>query len=141
MLAVFIGVTPALIFDSAGFAGGVAGKRIGAVRVTAIGGLGGLVMLLLILSLFPSVWSTGAVLLGAITGITGNTGAFGVVLLDACLAIRPMSILSPLMAVISAVVPALARVLRERIAPAQIIGLALALVAAALLALGQAPPW
>ena len=138
MLAVFIGVTPALIFDSAGFAGGVAGKRIGAVRVTAIGGLGGLVMLLLILSLFPSVWSTGAVLLGA---ITGNTGAFGVVLLDACLAIRPMSILSPLMARISAVVPALARVLRERIAPAQIIGLALALVAAALLALGQAPPW
>ena len=164
VLAVFIGVTAALIFGSADFAGGVAAKRISAVRVTAIGGLSGLVILLLVFPLFPSVWSTKGVLLG---GITGITGAFAVVLLCACLAIGPMSILSPLTAVISAVVPVLsgvlrgehlnalgyvaivvalaavvlvAIVLRERIAPVQIVGLALALVAAALLAVGEAPP-
>ena len=164
VLAVFIGVTAALIFGSADFAGGVAAKRISAVRVTAIGGLSGLVVLLLVFPLFPSVWSTKGVLLG---GITGTTGAFAVVLLYACLAIGPMSILSPLTAVISAVVPVLSEVLlgehlnalgyvgivvalaavvlvaivlRERIAPVQIVGLALALVAAALLAVGEAPP-
>lgn len=109
VLAVFIGVTAALIFGSADFAGGVAAKRISAVRVTAIGGLSGLVILLLVFPLFPSVWSMKAVLLG---GITGITGAFAVVLLYACLAIGPMSILSPLTAVISAVVPVISGVLR-----------------------------
>jgi len=118
VLAVFIGVRAPLIFGSADFAGGVAAKRISAVRVTAIGGPSGLVLLLLILSLFPSAWSTEAVLLGVVTGITGITritgitGAFAVVLLYACLAIGPMSILSPLTAVISAVVPVLSGVTR-----------------------------
>lgn len=109
MRAVFIGVTAALIFGSADFVGGMAAKRISAVRVTAIGGLAGLVILLIALPLFPSVWSPKAVLLG---GITGLTGAIAVVLLYACLAIGPMSILSPLTAVISAVVPVLAGVVR-----------------------------
>ena len=109
VLAVFVGVTAALIFGSADFAGGMAAKRISAVRVTAIGGLSGLVILLLAFPLFPSVWSTKAVLLG---GVTGITGAFAVVLLYACLAIGPMSILSPLTAVISAMVPVLAGVVR-----------------------------
>ena len=109
VLAVFVGVTAALIFGSADFAGGMAAKRISAVRVTAIGGLSGLVILLLAFRLFPSVWSTKAVLLG---GVTGITGAFAVVLLYACLAIGPMSILSPLTAVISAMVPVLAGVVR-----------------------------
>ncbi|MES2094802.1 MAG: EamA family transporter [Actinomycetota bacterium] len=109
MLAVFVGVSAALIFGSADFAGGMAAKRISAVRVTAIGGLSGLVILLLALPLFPSVWSARAVLLG---GVTGLTGAIAVVLLYACLAIGPMSILSPLTAVISAVVPVLAGVVR-----------------------------
>ena len=109
VLAVFVGVTAALIFGSADFAGGMAAKRISAVRVTAIGGLSGLVILLLAFPLFPSVWSTKAILLG---GVTGITGAFAVVLLYACLAIGPMSILSPLTAVISAMVPVLAGVVR-----------------------------
>lgn len=132
MLAVFIGVTAALIFGSADFAGGVAAKRISAVRVTAIGGLSGLVMLLLILPLFPSVWSSEAVLLG---GITGITGAFAVVLLYACLAIGPMSILSPLTAVISAVVPVLSGVARgERLNALGYVAIVVALAAVVLVA-------
>ncbi|MET4703697.1 DMT family transporter [Frigoribacterium sp. UYMn621] len=130
MLAVFVGVTAALIFGSADFAGGMAAKRISAVRVTAIGGLSGLVLLLLALPLFPSVWSTKAVLLG---GITGITGALAVVLLYACLAIGPMSILSPLTAVISAVVPVLAGVIRgERLTTLGYIAIPVALVAVVL---------
>ena len=130
VLAVFIGVTAALIFGSADFAGGVAAKRISAVRVTAIGGLAGLVILLLVFPLFPSVWSTKAVLLG---GITGITGAFAVVLLYACLAIGPMSILSPLTAVISAVVPVLSGVLRgERLNALGYVAIVVALAAVVL---------
>ncbi|QNE48077.1 DMT family transporter [Glaciihabitans sp. INWT7] len=130
MLAVFVGVTAALIFGSADFAGGMAAKRISAVRVTAIGGLSGLVLLLLALPLFPSVWSTKAVLLG---GITGVTGALAVVLLYACLAIGPMSILSPLTAVISAVVPVLAGVIRgERLTTLGYVAIPVALVAVVL---------
>lgn len=130
VLAVFIGVTAALIYGSADFAGGMAAKRISAVRGTAIGGLSGLVVLLLALPLFPSVWSTKAVLLG---GITGITGALAVVLLYACLAIGPMSILSPLTAVVSAVVPVLAGVVRgERLNTLGYLAIVVALVAVVL---------
>ena len=130
VLAVFIGVTAALIFGSADFAGGMAAKRISAVRVTAIGGLSGLVILLLAFPLFPSAWSTKAVLLG---GITGITGAFAVVLLYACLAIGPMSILSPLTAVISAVVPVLSGVVRgERLNALGYVAIVVALAAVVL---------
>ncbi|MHC5797856.1 EamA family transporter [Lacisediminihabitans sp. FW035] len=130
MLAVFIGVTAALIFGSADFAGGMAAKRISAVRVTAIGGLSGLVVLVIALPLFPSVWSSSAVLLG---GITGITGALAVVLLYACLAIGPMSILSPLTAVISAVVPVVAGVIRgERLNVLGYVAIVIALVAVVL---------
>ncbi|CAN5470904.1 hypothetical protein BH10ACT4_BH10ACT4_06760 [soil metagenome] len=130
MLAVFIGVIAALIFGSADFAGGMAAKRISAVRVTAIGGLSGLVILVIALPLIPSDWSPTAVLLG---GITGVTGALAVVLLYACLAIGPMSILSPLTAVISAVVPVLAGVIRgERLNALGYVAIAIALVAVVL---------
>jgi drug/metabolite transporter (DMT)-like permease len=130
VLAVFIGVIAALIFGSADFAGGMAAKRISAVRVTAIGGLSGLAVLVVGLGIVPSVWSTEAVLIG---GITGITGALAVVLLYACLAIGPMSILSPLTAVISAVVPVLAGVLRgERLNALGNIAIAVALVAVVL---------
>lgn len=130
VLAVFIGVTAALIFGSADFAGGMAARRISAARVTAIGGLSGLGILLLALPLFPSVWSTTAVLLGAITGITG---ALAVVLLYSCLAIGPMSILSPLTAVISAVVPVIAGVIRgEQLGTLGYVAIVIALIAVVL---------
>jgi drug/metabolite transporter (DMT)-like permease len=130
VLAVLIGVTGALIFGAADFVGGVAARRISAVRVTALGGLSGLVVLLIALPLFPSVWSAKAVLLG---GITGVTGAVAVVLLYACLAIGPMSILSPLTAVISAVVPVLAGVVRgERLNGLGYLAIGIALVAVVL---------
>jgi drug/metabolite transporter (DMT)-like permease len=49
------------------------------------------------------VWSASALLWG---GLSGVSGALAISLLYACLAIGPMSILSPVTAVVSAVVPA-----------------------------------
>ncbi|MBK4348524.1 DMT family transporter [Lacisediminihabitans sp. G11-30] len=130
MLAVAIGVLAALVYGSADFIGGIASKRISPVRVTAIGGLSGLVVLLLLLPLVGGAWSSQAVMLGALSGVSG---AIGVALLYACLAIGPMSILSPLTAVVSAIVPVLAGAIRgERLNLLGYVAIGIALVAVVL---------
>ncbi|MHB1170996.1 MAG: EamA family transporter [Lacisediminihabitans sp.] len=130
MLPVVIGLVGALIFGAADFLGGIASKRISALRVTALGGASGLLILLLALPILGGTWSTQAVLLGALSGVSG---AAAITLLYACLAIGPMSILSPLTAVVSALVPMLAGLIRgERLGPLGYLALALALVAVVL---------
>jgi len=74
VLAVFIGVTAVLVFGSADFVGGMAAKRISAVRVTAIGGLSGLATLLLglrlgeltIQSVLTELYPAGAIIPAAV---------------------------------------------------------------------------
>ncbi len=130
MLAVVIGLAGALIFGTADFIGGIAARRISSVRVTALGGIAGLVVLLAALPIIGGAWSPQAVLLGAISGVTGS---LAVVLLYACLAIGPMSILSPLTAVISALVPMLAGALRgARLSTLGYVAIGIALVAVVL---------
>lgn len=102
MLTVVIGFTSALIYGSADFLGGLAARRMSAVLVTAIAALTGLVVLLVAMPFFGGTWSADAVLLGAASGVSG---AIAIGLLYACLAVGPMSILSPLTAVVTAVVP------------------------------------
>jgi drug/metabolite transporter (DMT)-like permease len=129
-IVVLIGLVGALIFGAADFLGGVAAKRISSIRVTAIAAVAGLVALLLALPFVGGEWSADALLYGAISGITG---AGSIVLLYACLAIGPMSILSPLTAVVSAIVPMTAGLLRgERLEPLAYLALGLALVAVVL---------
>jgi drug/metabolite transporter (DMT)-like permease len=102
MLAVVVGITSALIFGAADFLGGVASGRIAAIRVTAIAAVVGLATLGVLYPFVGGQWSAEALYLGALSGISG---AIAISLLYACLAIGPMSILSPLTAVVSAVVP------------------------------------
>lgn len=102
MLTVILGLAGALVYGAADFLGGLAARRISALRVTAVGALSGVVLLALGSLLVPGRWSWEAVLWG---GISGVTGAAAIALLYACLAIGPMSILSPLTAVTSAIVP------------------------------------
>ena len=127
MLTAIIGLTGALIFGAADFLGGLASKRISSIRVTAIAAATGLVVLLLALPIIGGAWSGQAVLYGALSGVAG---AAAIVLLYACLAIGPMSILSPLTALVSAIVPMTAGLLRgERLETIGYIALGLALVA------------
>lgn len=102
MLTVTLGLVGALVFGAADFFGGLAARRISALRVTAIGALSGVALLLLGTLVLPGVWSTEALVWGALSGVTG---AIAIALLYACLAIGPMSILSPLTAVTSAIIP------------------------------------
>ncbi|MFN4001591.1 EamA family transporter [Microcella sp.] len=102
MLTVVLGLAGALVYGAADFFGGLAARRISALRVTALGALSGVVLLTLGTLVVPGRWSPEAVLWG---GLSGVTGAAAIALLYACLAIGPMSILSPLTAVTSAIVP------------------------------------
>jgi drug/metabolite transporter (DMT)-like permease len=102
-LVVVIGMSSALVFGSADFLGGLASKRISPLRVTAVAAAVGLGVLLLAYPIVGGTWSWSAVLLG---GLSGVTGALAISLLYACLAIGPMSILSPVTAVVSAIIPA-----------------------------------
>lgn len=97
-----LGLLSAIVYGSADFLGGVASRRIGPIRTTAVGAVSGLVLLLVALPFVGGTWSAAALGWGALSGLAGSV-AIG--LLYGCLAIGPMSILSPLTALVSAVVP------------------------------------
>jgi drug/metabolite transporter (DMT)-like permease len=130
MLAPLLGFLGALAYGSADFLGGLAAKRISALRAAGLSALSGLVLLLIVLAVIGGTWSASAVVWGALSGVAG---AVALSLLYACLAIGPMSILSPLTAVIGAVVPVGWGVLNgERFAPLGWFAIGLALVAVVL---------
>ncbi|SFR84064.1 EamA-like transporter family protein [Agromyces sp. CF514] len=131
MLTAVFSLTGALVFGAADFLGGLAAKRISALLATAVAALSGVVLLLLALPLLGGEWTAHDVLWGAISGVVG---CIGIALLYACLAIGPMSILSPTTAVVSAIVPVLYGLVvgGERFGPIGYWGLGLALVAVVL---------
>ena len=130
MLSVIVGLTSALVYGAADFLGGVASTRISAIRVSALSALSGLALLLLLLPFVGGEWSASAIGYGL---IAGTAGAIAIALLYACLAIGPMSILSPLTAVVSAIVPLLIGLARgERFSPIGYVAIGIALVAVVL---------
>src|SRR3954451_1971593 len=132
LLAALFGVTGAMVYGAADFFGGLASRRLGALRAAGIAALAGLVVLVLALPFLGGGWSAEAVLLGALSGVAG---AIALSLLYACLALGPMSVLSPITALVAAVVPMTWGLLRgERVGPLGTVGLVLALVAVVLVA-------
>lgn len=127
MLTALFGLGGALVFGAADFLGGLSSRRISPVRVTAIAALTGLLVLLVALPFTSSAWTASAVVWG---GLSGVSGALAISLLYASLAIGPMSIISPLTAVISAIVPMTWGLIGgERLGPVGYAALGLALVA------------
>ena len=127
MLTVVVGLGSALVFGTADFLGGLAAKRLGAVLATGLAAAVGIGVFTLIGFVVPGRWSWEAVGFGALSGVFG---AAAIGLLYACLAIGPMSILSPLTALVSAVVPLIVAVgYGESIGALGWIGLAVGLVA------------
>jgi drug/metabolite transporter (DMT)-like permease len=102
VLAVLVGLASALVYGTADFFGGLAAKRTSPVVVGALASVAGLVVLVPFALLMPARVSLDAFLWG---GLSGLAGSIGILLLYAALAIGPMSILSPLTAVLAAVVP------------------------------------
>jgi drug/metabolite transporter (DMT)-like permease len=130
MLTVALGLTSALVAGAADFFGGIASKNLSPLRVTALAALSGLMLMLVTSPFVAGEWSVEAALWG---GLSGAAAAVAIALLYACLAIGPMSILSPLTAVISAAVPVtLGLVTGERLQPIAYPALGVALVAVVL---------
>jgi drug/metabolite transporter (DMT)-like permease len=130
MLTVAVGLVSAFIFGAADFLGGLGSRRISPIRVTAIVGVTGFVVMLVLLPIVGGEWTQRTILLGVLSGICG---AIAVTLLYASLAVGPMSILSPLAAVVSAIVPMTVGLLSgERLGLLGYVALGLALVAVVL---------
>lgn len=102
MLTVIFGLSGALVFGSGDFLGGLASKRMGAFLATGVAGLVGLFLLAGFTLFLPGTVTTETVIYGLLSGVCG---ALAILLLYASLAIGPMSILSPLGALVSAIFP------------------------------------
>lgn len=130
MLTAVLSLSGALVFGAADFLGGLAAKRLGAVLATAVSALAGTVALMVAIPVLGGEWHAADLLWGAAAGVTG---AVAIGLLYACLAIGPMSILSPLTALVSAVMPMVWEFLRgERLGQLSYWALGVALVAVVL---------
>ncbi|HET8927914.1 MAG TPA: EamA family transporter [Microbacterium sp.] len=131
MISAVLGVVGAVVFGSADFLGGLAAKRLRSITVTAIAAAAGLVGLLVAYPFIGGAWAATDVAWGALSGVFG---VIAIVLLYACLAIGPMSILSPLTAVVSAIAPMLWGLLvkGEQLSGFGFLGLFVALVAVVL---------
>lgn len=98
-LLAFLG---SLVYGASDFFGGLAAGRMSSIRVTAINSVAGVLLLSVASWFIPGRWSVGSVVFG---GLAGAAGAVALGLLYACLALGPMSILAPIMALVSAIVP------------------------------------
>jgi len=102
VLTIILGFATSLVYGFADFFGALGSRRINPVVVTFWSGLSGL-FLLLVTSLFMGAdFSAEGIFWGVTAGVAS---AFAMTCLYASLAIGPISILSPLGAVVSAIVP------------------------------------
>src|SRR5690554_2452787 len=131
MLTVVLGLGGALLFGASDFIGGIASRVTSPLKVTAVSALTGLVLLSTALAFTGGAWSTEAVAYGALSGVAVG---IALALLYTSLAIGPMSILSPLTGLVSALVPMSAGLLRgEQLGLLGYLALGVALVAVVLI--------
>lgn len=127
MLAVLFGLIGAAGYGAADFFGGIAARSIGSIRTAWLSSTFGFIGLGVVFAIFGGVWSEEAIRWGAITGIIGM---FVMIFLYASLAIGPMSILSPIRALVAAIVPVTWDFLRgEQLSLLAYVGIAVALIA------------
>jgi uncharacterized membrane protein len=136
-MAIVLGLLAAAFYGSADFCGGFAAKRNGmfAVAVTSQGA--GFVLLLAVIPLLHGQFTARAALYGALSGICGG---LAIVLLYHALSIGKMGVVSPITAVLAAAFPVVVGMMRgERLSPAHLVGIGLALVAVVCISLSTEP--
>jgi drug/metabolite transporter (DMT)-like permease len=99
---VSLGLAAAVIFGASDFLGGFAARGLPALRVTLMAFLAGLITALACLPIVASTWTTPTLIYGAVAGVAA---AASIWLLYACLAMGPVSVLAPMVALIAALVP------------------------------------
>ncbi len=138
MVAILLALASSLGYGGSDFAGGLAARGAHVLRVVAVAAPAGLVVSVALLPLGGATWTLPAVIWGGGSGIA-SAAAFA--LLYRTLALGPMSILSPLTAVISGVIPVLVGLAEgELLGGLAWVGLVAALVAIVLVSGGPAGP-
>lgn len=102
MIAVLFGLLGAASFGTGDFLGGLASKFLGSMRATWLSAGFGFLILLGLFALIGGNWSAEAAVWGV---LSGAAAMIGILFLYASLAIGPMSILSPVGALVGAMVP------------------------------------
>jgi drug/metabolite transporter (DMT)-like permease len=128
----------AAFYGAADFLGGLTSKRANTLAVVVVSQFAGLVLLFVLLPLLPAASPVKKdYLWGALAGFAGGTG---IALLYRALAIGVMAVVAPTPAVCAVVIPVLATVaLGERPGPVTVGGIALAIVAIALVSQSNHP--
>jgi drug/metabolite transporter (DMT)-like permease len=131
-MAALLALVSAICYGISDFSGGLAARRVPATAVVLVSNGLSLLLALLAVGLLPgSTYSAGDMAWGAAAGVVG---LLGVVLLYRGLAIGPMSVVAPLTAVLSALVPVAVGTIRgERPGTLAVIGVALAIPAMVLI--------
>src|SRR3954452_2169316 len=125
--ALFLALASSLAYGAADYLGGVAARGAHVLRVVVIAAPASLLVELLLWPVVGATFSPGAVTWGAASGIA-SAAAFA--LLYRTLAIGPMSVLSPVTALVSAALPVSVGLLEgEQVGGVAFCGVALALVA------------
>lgn len=137
-MAALLALLSSVAWGLADFNGGLATRRVGALRVLTVSYPAGAVALLLIALLIVPGTITGDVIgLSLYTAVVGTIAMF---LLYAALAIGPMGIVSPLTALGGGAVPAIVGLIRgESLTPSIVIGMALAVIAVILVSRESGP--
>jgi drug/metabolite transporter (DMT)-like permease len=140
-MAALLALVSALCFGVSDFSGGLAARRVPAVAVVLVTNGLSLALAAVAVAFLPgSAYSARDLAWGAAAGVVG---LLGVVLLYRGLAIGPMSVVAPLTAVLSAVVPVVVGTVRgERPGAVAVAGVVLAVPAMALISreVGAAHP-
>jgi drug/metabolite transporter (DMT)-like permease len=130
-MAVLLGLASALTYGTADFIGGLVTRRNPATRVVFLGKSAGLVLYLVAIPLIGAEFTAAAWVWGLPAGVAG---AVGIAFLYHGLAHGRMSVVAPITAVVSGIMPVLFGLgLGERPAPLQMVGVAVAILAVALI--------
>ncbi|GGQ86313.1 DMT family transporter [Streptomyces flaveolus] len=135
MIALLLALGSSLAYGCADFLGGLGARKAHVLRTVIVAAPASLAVELLLWPVLGATFSTGALAWGTASGVA-SAAAFA--LLYRTLAIGPMNVLSPLTALVSAVLPVGVGLLQgERLGPAGLLGLPLALVAVVLVSAGH----
>ena len=130
MLTVILGFFTAVVYGFADFFGAIASRKISSILVTAVSGLVGFIFLSALAPFVGATFSQQAIITGVAAGVAS---AIGISALYASLAIGPIAIVSPMGAVIGALVPmTFGFFLGDRLGWSALIALSLILVAVVL---------
>ena len=132
-MPIALGLCAALFYGAADFCGGLATKRTSIFAVAIVSQAVGFAIILVVLPFFPASAGRADYGWGLLAGVCGG---LGLALLYHALSIGKMGVVSPITAVLAAILPVVIGVLRgERLSWFQTLGIVVALIAVVLISL------